>query len=86
MNEEDQKFLALLIDRTGEATCAATVVALGKAIKRWMSACEKWDFARWEPEGSALRYTAAAEQDELRYTAATEQDEAAQALQALVAP
>lgn len=60
MSEEDQKFLETLIARTQSSTCAAAVVALGVAIRRWVSACSQWEFARWEP-GGEIKYAAAAE-------------------------
>lgn len=60
MTEEENKFLETLISRTGSATCAAAVVALGVAIRRWVLSCEQWEFARWEL-GGEIKYCAAAE-------------------------
>lgn len=72
MTEQEQKFLETLIARTESSTCAATVVALGTIIKRWVLSCEQWEFARWEPSG------------EIKYAAAEEWSDATLALKGLV--
>lgn len=56
MSEEDQRFLETLIARTQSSTCAAAVLALGTAIKRWVFACEQMELTRsqsWEMSWSA---------------------------------
>ncbi len=55
MNENDQKLLARLINRTGAVNCSDTVLILAKAAKRFLDADKLWKDVKNDPPNEAHR-------------------------------